>query len=237
MRRRSQFLMSWSYYFAVSGVSHSVTLASDLSLSCFLCPRWVRSQWPNHGVQRRGKGWTKNNTKERRRKWKRSTWRWVQGLASLCPPVCLLAYSYTFSLCVSGSGGDKRANFCGTVLFLSSLVSVHVTWSALYVFYIHTLINQCDKCLPTSLSYRSYSYCMWLYIDLRHTLASPTLIWNLHIGFKTGNPGIVCLAWAAEWRDSFCSVMNPMRPPYLFDHFNADKRIRNYICRYLLRCS
>lgn len=29
------FLMSWSYYFAVSGVSHSVILAANLSLSCF----------------------------------------------------------------------------------------------------------------------------------------------------------------------------------------------------------
>ena len=95
----------------------------------------------------------------------------------------------------------QRAIFCGTVLFLSSLVSVHVTWSALYVFTIHTLINQCDKCLPLASTYRSYSYSTWLYIWPRYALASPSLIWNLHIGCKTGKPGIVlsCLSSRLAW--------------------------------------
>lgn len=178
------------------------------------------------------KGRTKNNTKERRkRKWKRSTWRWVQGLASLCPPVCLLAYSYTFSLCVSGSGGDKRANFCGTVLFLSSLVSVHVTWSALYVFYIHTLINQCDKCLPLASTYRSYSYCMWLYIDLGMPWLAPLSFGIYILDVKQAILALFCLAWAAEWRDSFCSVMNPIAHHASLTILMQIKRIRNYIYR------
>lgn len=91
-----------------------------------------------HKEEKRGR--TKNNTKERRK-------RQVGGRGnekdqlddagsrilylSTHLSVCLFAYYYTSSLCASGNGGDKRALFCGTALLHYSLVSVHVTWSAL----------------------------------------------------------------------------------------------------------